>query len=424
MPIYLINAAVYRGSGRFDENSGVVLAGGKIRSIGAVTVPQKTKKAHFELLHQAYRQWLSGPVSEPGKRPTPPELGDLVIDCKGLRIYPGMIDPHTHVAVWEEGAGPMGPQANESSDPNTAQLDIRDSLFPEDMAVTDAIAAGVTTCCILPGSGNLIGGTVCVAKMYGRTVDEMIIVERQGLKMALGENPLRVYGSQNKFPKTRFGNAGGVRDAFDEALHYSQKYKAWLKKTKAEREKDPWKRSRKLENIAAAINGDYPVRYHAHRTDDIYTAIRLSREFGFRLILEHGTEGYKIPDVIAKEGVPITLGPTLTARSKYELRGRTTATAAALHQAGVLFGFQTDHPVLPIYMLPVSASIAVKDGLPEEAAVDALTINSAKILGLDSRIGSLAPRKDADLFVSDGDVLDPRHHVLATFIDGFCVFVR
>ena len=424
MPIYLTNALVYRSAGNFDPNATVVIAGGKIRSVGTAQPPSGARKAHFELLHEAYAQWASGPVTEPGQRPQPPDLGDLVIDCKGLRIYPGMIDPHTHVAVWEEGAGPVAPQANESSDPNTAQLDIRDSVFPEDLAIGDAVRAGVTTCCILPGSGNLIGGTVCVAKMYGRTVDEMVIVEKQGLKMALGENPFRVYGTQNRFPKTRFGSAGGVRDAFDEALNYDASLRAWQKKTKAEREKSPFRRNRKLENIAGAIRGDYPVRYHAHRTDDIYTAIRLSREFGFRLILEHGTEAYKIPDVVAKAKVPITLGPTLTARSKYELRGRTTETAGWLHKAGVLFGFQTDHPVLPIYMLPVSASIAVKDGLPEEAAVDALTINSAKILGLEGRIGTLAPRRDADLFIADGDVLDPRHHVLATFIDGFCVFVK
>jgi imidazolonepropionase-like amidohydrolase len=200
-----------------------------------------------------------------------------------------------------------------------------------------------------------------------------------------------------------------------------QKYAAWQKKKKTDREKEPFKRDRKLENIAGALRGEYPVRYHAHRADDIYTAIRLSKEFGFRLNLEHTTEGHKLADVLAREKIPCDVGPTIVARVKYELRERTPETLPILHKAGVLCALSTDHPVIPVQFLPLQAALAVKHGLPNSAAVDVMTINAAKIMGLQRRLGSLAPRKDADLFITDRDVLDPRHRVLATFIDGFCV---
>jgi imidazolonepropionase-like amidohydrolase len=263
---------------------------------------------------------------------------------------------------------------------------------------------------------------MCVsAKLYGRTVDEMLIDEHNGLKMALGENPFRVYGSKNQFPSTRFANAGGVRAAFDEALHYMEKRAAWEKKPKKERDKEPWKRDRKLENIMGALKGEYPVRYHAHRADDIYTAVRLCKEFGVRFTMEHTTEGHKLADVLAREGIMCDVGPTLTARIKYELRERTPKSLGVMYRAGVHVALSTDHPVIPLQYLPLQAAVAVKEGLPENAAVDVMTINAAKVMGLERRVGSLTARKDADLFITDGDVLDPRHHVLATFIDGFCV---
>lgn len=422
MSIYLTDADVYRAHGEFAECTTLVITGSRIARIGKVTVPPSAKRAEFGLVHDAYQSWLAGPITPDGKRPTPPELGDIVIDCSGLRIYPGLLDPHTHICCFEDGAGQVGFHGNEVTDPNTAHLNIKDSIYPYDLAMPEAVAAGVTCAGIFPGSANLIGGLCVAAKLYGRTVDEMLIDERQGLKMALGENPFRVYGTKNQAPGTRFACAGGVRSAFDEAVHYMEKRTAWDKKKTAERAKEPFKRDRKLENIAGALRGEYPVRYHAHRADDIYTALRLSREFGFRLILEHTTEGFKLADLLAREGIMCDVGPTLTARSKYELRERNTATAGILHNAGVHIALSTDHPVIPLQYLPLQAGVAVKDGLPESAAVDLMTINAAKIMSLDGRLGSLAVRKDADLFLTDGDVLDPRHHVLATFIDGFCVW--
>jgi imidazolonepropionase-like amidohydrolase len=424
MAIYLANASLYRRGGEFLEGATLCIAGRQIRSAGHMAVPRLAKRAHWRLLHDGYQRWLEGPITAPGQRPTPPDLGDVVIDCSGLRIYPGLIDPHTHICCFEDGAGVVGQHGNETTDPNTAQLTIIDSIYPGDLAIADAVAGGVTCAGIFPGSANLIGGMCVAVKLYGRTVDEMLIDDKQGLKMALGENPFRVYGTQGKTPSTRFASAGGVRTAFDEAVHYMEKRAAWERKKPAERAKEPFKRDRKLENIAGALRGEYPVRYHAHRSDDIYTAVRLSKEFGFRLILEHTTEGGKLAELLARERIMCDVGPTLTARIKYELRERTPRTAGVLHNAGVHIALSTDHPVIPLQYLPLQAAVAVKEGLPESAAVDVMTINAAKTMGLERRLGSLAARKDADLFITDGDVLDPRHHVLATFIDGFCVWER
>lgn len=424
MAIYLKNASIYLSKGEFADTATLVINGGKISSVGQAQIPRGAKRAEWRLLHDAYQHWLAGPITPAGKRPVPPDLGDIVLDCTGLRIYPGLLDPHTHIGCFEDGAGPVGFHGNEYSDPNTAQLNIKDSIYPHDLAIPEAVAGGVTCVGIFPGSANLIGGLCVAAKLYGRTVDEMVIDEKQGLKMALGENPFRVYGSQNKTPMTRFACAAGVQGAFDEALHYMAKETAWKKKKKSDRDKEPWKRNRKLENIAGALRGEYPVRYHAHRADDIYTAVRLSKEFGFRLILEHTTEGHKLADVLARESIFCDVGPTLTTRLKYELRERNPRSLGILYNAGVHVALSTDHPVIPLHYITLQAAVAVKEGLPESAAIDVMTCNTAKVMGLSRRIGSLAPRKDADLFITDGDVLDPRHHVLATFIDGFCVHAK
>jgi hypothetical protein len=207
MSIYLTNASVYRGQGEFDDKAVVVIGGRKIKSVGKTAIPRSAKRAQWRLLHDAYRRWYEGPITPSSRRPTPPDLGELAIDCGGLRIYPGLLDPHTHIGCFEDGAGAVGFHGNEYSDPNTAHLNIKDSINPHDLAIPEVVAAGVTSAGIFPGSANLIGGLCIACKMYGRTIDEMLIDERQGLKMALGENPFRVYGSQNKFPGTRFGCA-------------------------------------------------------------------------------------------------------------------------------------------------------------------------------------------------------------------------
>ena len=231
MSTYLLNADVYRAHGEFVDGATLVITGTKIARVGQLTPPASSKRADWRLLYDAYQAWLRGPITPAGKRPTPPVLGDIAIDCAGLRIYPGLLDPHTHICVFEDGAGAVGVHGNEMTDPNTAHLNIKDSIYPQDLAVADAVAAGVTCAGIFPGSANLLGGLCVAAKLYGRTVDEMLIDERQGLKMALGENPFRVYGAKNQAPSTRFACAGGVRAAFDEALHYMDKRAGWERRS-------------------------------------------------------------------------------------------------------------------------------------------------------------------------------------------------
>jgi imidazolonepropionase-like amidohydrolase len=266
---------------------------------------------------------------------------------------------------------------------------------------------GVTTVNSLPGSGNVIGGQGVVVKTWGARPADRILLEPSGVKMALGENPKRVHGSKNRTPSTRLGNAALMREAFVEARNYQRK------RAKGEGERDL-----RWEILADVLDGKIPARCHAHRADDILTALRISREFGFRLTIEHCTEGQRVAAELAAAGVMCTLGPLLTGRSKQELKDRSLEAAPVMEQAGVIFGFTTDHPVIPTYSLPLCAAYAVAAGMSSQGALRALTLDGARVIGLEDRIGSLDPGKDADCFIADGDLLDPRTKVLATFVNG------
>jgi len=223
----------------------------------------------------------------------------------------------------------------------------------------------------------------------------------------LGENPKRVYGSKKKTPSTRLGNAAKMREAFVQARTYRQK-----------RSSDEGERDLRLEILADVLEGKLPARCHAHRADDILTALRISREFGFRLTIEHCTEGHYVAEELAEAGIMCTLGPLLTGKSKQELKDRSLEAAPALERAGVVFGFTTDHPVIPSYSLPLCAAYAVGAGMSREGALRALTLDPARVIGLEHRIGSLEAGKDADCLIADGDLLDPRTRVLTTLVDG------
>ena len=230
--------------------------------------------------------------------------------------------------------------------------------------------------------------------------------------MALGENPKRVHGAKDRTPATRLGNAALMREAFVEARNYRRK-----------RTKGEGKRDLRWEILVDVLDGNLPARCHAHRADDILTALRISREFGFPLTIEHCTEGHLVADELAAAGVMCTLGPLLTGKSKQELKDRSLEAAPALERAGVTFGFTTDHPVIPTYSLPICAAYAVAAGMSRQGALQALTLDGARVIGLEHRIGSLDPGKDADCFIADGDLLDPRTRVLATFVAGQAVWM-
>ncbi len=334
------------------------------------------------------------------------------IDASGCHVYPGLIDAHTHHGVYAEVTGPEGADGNEMTDPVTPHVRALDSLNWFDPGFEEAVANGVTAVQVLPGSGNVIGGQGVAVKTWGTRPASRVLLEPSGLKMALGENPKRVYSSKNKAPSTRLGNAAVMREAFVQAETYRRK-RAGKGTTAGEGERDL-----RWEILADVLDGKLVARCHAHRADDILTALRISREFGFRLTIEHCTEGHFVAEELAEAGVMCTLGPLLTGKSKQELKDRQLETAAALEKAGVVFGLTTDHPVIPAYSLPLCAAYAVGAGLSREGALRAITLDAARVAGLDDRLGSLEPGKDADCIIADGDILDPRTRVLTTVVDG------
>lgn len=343
----------------------------------------------------------------------PPPEGAEVVDARGKTVMPGLIDAHCHVGIAEEIYRIEGNDTNEYSDPLTPHLRAIDAVNPEDKAFADALAGGVTTVCTAPGSANILGGEMLAMKTAGRVVDEMVIRAPIGLKAALGENPKRVYGTDKKAPVTRMASAALLRTALVGARNYLDK------RERADREHgEKPERDLKQEVVARVLTGEIPLRLHAHRADDIMTGLRIAREFGLRLVIEHATEGWKVADILAREQIPVIIGPIITTRAKVELRDRTVEAARRFREAGVRFAIMTDHPVVPVEYLGLSAALTVRGGLDEESALAAVTIEPARILGLDDRIGSLEPGKEADLIILDRDPFDVRVRVERVYIGG------
>jgi imidazolonepropionase-like amidohydrolase len=338
--------------------------------------------------------------------------GVRTLDAGGRWVLPGFVEAHGHVGVHEEGEGWAGNDTNEMTDPNGAALRALDGINIEDEGFRDALSGGVTSVVVKPGSGNPIGGqTVAIKCWGGRTVDEQVITDAVSVKAALGENPKRVYGDKKQLPSTRLGVAAVIRKAFVDAQNYAAKRAA------AEAEGEPFERDLDKETLARVLAGELAWDQHTHRADDIATAIRLADEFGYRLVVNHGTEGALLADVLAERDVPVIFGPMLTSRSKVELRHRGIENLARLAAAGVRVAITTDHPVVPIHFLVHQASFAVKEGLDRQVALEALTVNPASFLGLGDRVGALAPGLDGDLVVWSGDPLDVTsraEHVLIT----------
>lgn len=326
-----------------------------------------------------------------------------VIDAQGKYIIPGLIDAHCHTGLFPDGVGEEQSDDNEMTDPVTPHLRAIDAIHPEDMAFDDLRKAGVTTINTGPGSANIVGGQTAIVKTWGRTVEEMLIRAPAAMKMALGENPKRVYREQKKTPSTRMGNAAVLREWLTKAQNYLERwerYKRRLANCKAgEKELEPPERDLRLEELARVLKGEIPAHIHAHRADDILTALRIADEFGIKkLVLIHATEGYKVADILAEKGVPCVVGPILFSRTKYELRGMNPKNPVILSQAGVKVAIQTDQMSAVKYIL-FDAALAVREGMDEKEALKAITIYPAEILGIADRVGSLEPGKDADLVI-------------------------
>jgi imidazolonepropionase-like amidohydrolase len=342
--------------------------------------------------------------------------GIETMDASGHWVLPGFVEAHAHVGVHEEGEGPAGQDTNEMTDPNGARLRALDAINPTERGFADALAGGVTTVVVKPGSGNPIGGQTVAIKTWGRIVDEMIVKSPTSVKSALGENPKRVYGEKKQLPSTRQGVAAVIRDAFGKAQDYRAKRDAAASKG------DPFDRDPTSEVLVRVLDGELPWCQHTHRADDIATAIRLADEFGYRLIVNHATEGFLLADVLAERQIPCIVGPLFTTRSKVELRERTLANPGRLANAGVLVALTTDHPVVPINFLVHQATLAVKEGMSRDDALRSLTVNPAQMMGLADRVGALEVGRDGDVVIWDGDPLDVMSRARRVFVNGVSVY--
>jgi len=379
----IVNGTVHTMEGPIISNGFVAVAGGKICKAG----PMEEKPLVWE--------------------------GD-VLDAEGGHILPGLVDAHCHLGMFGDAQGFEGDDGNEATDPCTPHLRAIDAVNPLDRCFREAREGGVTTVLTGPGSANPISGQFAALKTAGRWVDEMVVKAPVAMKFALGENPKGVYNERHETPVTRMATAAIIRENLSKALEYAGK----LERAAADEGEDRPDYDAKLEALLPVVRGELPVHIHAHRADDIATGVRIAKEFGLRCVIVHGTEGYLISELLAREGIPVITGPCLGDRSKPELAGMTIENPAALALRGVKVAICTDHPETPVQYLPLCAAMAVKGGMDPESALAAVTIHAAQIAGIDSRVGSLAPGKDADVVVSSGHPLDLLSRMRAVIVGG------
>ena len=325
-----------------------------------------------------------------------------VLDVKGAGVYPGFVDAHTHLGMWEDGLAFEGDDGNEETDPVTPQLRAVDAINPLDRCFSEALEAGVTSVVTGPGSANAIGGQMAAVKTYGTRIDDMIIKAPLAIKMALGENPKNVYHGKDETPSTRMATASLIRNEFLKAKRYADD----IARAEDSDDCDMPEYDMKCEALLPALKREIQVHIHAHRADDIYTAIRISKEFGLDYVIVHGTEGYLIKDGLKMENARVLSGPILSDRCKPELKNQTPSAPGILSSNGILTAIITDHPVVPVQYLPMCAAIAVREGMEREEALKAITVNPARICGIDGRVGSIRAGMDADMAVFEGDPLD------------------
>lgn len=363
----IINATLFLADGFFEPNRFVRIQGSKISAVGFMDSCN-----------------TAGEID--------------VIDAQGAVLYPGFIDAHTHLGMFEDGLGFEGDDGNEDTDPCTPQLRAIDAVNPLDRCFQEAREAGVTTVLTGPGSANPIGGQFVAIKTDGKCIDDMVIRVPAAMKFALGENPKSVYHDKNTAPVTRMATSALIR----EQLYKAQEY--FRRKQDCEEEDQP-EYDIKCESLGPLLRGEIPAQIHAHRVDDIFTAVRLANEFGLRYSVVHCTQGYMAAQELAQKGVSAMCGPIISDRCKPELRESTPANPGLLNKAGVKVCIITDHPEVPIQYLPLCAGIAVRDGMDHTEALKAITIYPAEIAGISDRVGSIEVGKDADLVLYRGDPL-------------------
>jgi imidazolonepropionase-like amidohydrolase len=354
-----------------------------------------------------------GKVSAVGKNVRVPKSAER-IDAKGRPLTPGFVDAHSHAGLHEDGL-PGDTDVNEKADPVTPHVRAIDAFRPTDAALLEAAQSGVSAAYITPGSANVVGGLGAVVKTVAARGDGQLVRPDAGLKLATGENPKRVHGEKDRMPTTRMGTAAVLRSALTKAVTYAERKRRHARKKGS---KDPFEPDLAMEALAGLLAGDYPARCHAHRSTDMLTAMRIAEEFGFRLVFEHATECEDVLDELGGCGIPVVIGPTFGMRTKIELRRKSFAAVRAAIEAGLLVAITADTDVTPLRYLNVYGALAIREGLAADEALKALTLNPAKICGVDDRLGSIAVGKDADLVLWEGDPFDARTRTAAVWIDG------
>ncbi|GFI15100.1 MAG: amidohydrolase [Lachnospiraceae bacterium] len=384
--LYIIGGKILTMAGEIWEKGYICIENGKIRELG----PMKDG-APFPL----------------------PEGGAEVINALGLLVMPGLIEAHCHMGITEEKKGMEGDDCNETVDPVTPYLRAIDAINPMDAAFDDAVRAGITSAMIGPGSANVVGGTFAFVKTCGRCIDDLIVCAPAAMKIAFGENPKVNYSGQGKSPATRMAIAAMLREELFKARRYYDKKCAGMKREEEDFRYECW---------IPVFEKKIPLKAHVHRADDIQTAIRIAKEFGLDMTLDHCSEGHLIAEQVKKSGFPAIIGPDLSSRSKIEVQNMAFKTIGVLNQAGVKTAITTDHPVSQIQTLPICAGLAVKSGLDEMEALKAITIYPAQICRTDHRVGSLEAGKDADIAIFDDLPLKVSSKTMCTIIDGQIVY--
>ena len=343
------------------------------------------------------------------------------IDACGAHVYPGLIDAHSHLGMFEDSLGFEGDDGNEDSDPITPQLRAIDAINPFDRCFSDARSAGITTVLTGPGSANPISGQFAAIKTAGNCIDDMIVKAPAAMKFALGENPKSVYHSKNQSPVTRMGTAALIRETLYKAKEYQE---ALREHAENPEEHDKPEFDIKSDALLDVLDRKIPVKIHAHRADDICTAIRLAKEFSLWITIEHATDAEAVADILKREKIPVQLGPTLTDRSKPELKNQSYKTYRLLSEMGIPVAIITDHPEIPIEHLPLCAALAVKNGMNPERAMEALTVTAAKNCGIEDTVGTIEPGKDADFAVFSKNPLSLDCETIYTLIRGKVVWKK